>query len=688
VTLSSDGRAAAAEYKGKIVLWDAATGKERKTLKAPEGDLGVYLKLSNDGHTLAVWTHESLAFHDLKEDRVRRIRFPAPFVEQPRFQGSFSPDGKYLSLGVSDGGGLCLYEVATRKELRIACHGSAFAPDGKTLIVSSMRNDAGEIEPSICAYEVATGKEVTRVTKGIPGHYETLNFAPDGKTMVCGGGKTPCVMDARTFEVLRVLEGHVPSPRFTLDGKKVISPNGARLCAWDPSTGREIDGSEGNFGDSPAIAISPDGRVLAAGGWDDKVNAPDKVCLWELKTGKLARTLTLRRERASGIAFSADGKALITPQVKGFIQTWDVATGKEVGSTELDNPGRLAPFLQYYSFRSSPDRNRGWTVDQMSRKGKWVTSLSSWDMKTGKRLTERILPREAHRLARRPDVSAAALPLTGGLTLLDVRTGEAIWRTADAVRGPINASPDFRLIVVGKTKTTVGVWESATGKEVATIDVGTFDHVALASDDRSLVATDAARVRVVDLFSRKEVLSRPLPVVMRTTWGETFVTNLTLTLDGRRAFTAQADGTGLVWDIAWKRPTRIASDKDLATLWADLGSPDAGRAWRAVWALADAQADAFLEDRLRAPGPDAPPKKLLDALDADGFGERERAEKSLVEMGVGIVPALRLARDKATSAEQRRRLDRLIGRHGPHTPDELRRLRAAGVLDAIGRGKR
>ena len=171
---------------------------------------------------------------------------------------------------------------------------------------------------------------------------------------------------------------------------------------------------------------------------------------------------------------------------------------------------------------------------------------------------------------------------------------------------------------------------------------------------------------------------------MKTSWGGTFVNNLSLAPDGRRAFTAQADGTGLVWDIAWPRPARTATDEELAAWWADLASADARRGWRAAWALTDAKASAFVQKRLReAPAPVVALKPLIDALDSDRFAEREAAEKALSLQGEAIVPALRAAREKATSAEQRKRLDRLLDRHAPFTADELRRLRAAGVLEVI-----
>jgi RNA polymerase sigma factor (sigma-70 family) len=685
MTRSPDGRAAAAHSKGKIVLWDAATGKEGKTFTAPKGEW-VYLLFGGDLRTLAVWTPERLDLHDLKKDTVRTIALPERRTRDNTFHGSFSPDGKHLSLGGGSNEALCIYDVLQGKELhRFACHatGSVFSPDGKSLIVSSMRDDKGEAEPSIRVYDVISGKALKRVTKGIPGTYFTLTFSPDGKKIFCSGWPTACIFDATTFEVLREIKRRLHLPRYSFDGKKVLSTNEARLRFWDSTTGAEIDGSEGEFGTNvPRIAISPDGRLLASGDWLE-----DEILLWDLKTGRVVRRLPLGGSKAypRSVAFSADGKTLTVPQYKGFIQTWDVATGNTTRAEELDNPGwPTKDLLRYYSFLVSPDGRTVSTLEDAFTGQKQATSLSLWDRKTGKRLTEHFLPANTTRAAWRPDGLAVALLLEEGLTLLDVRTGKPIWETAGPVQRPIHASTDFRLIVAGKTKTTLGVWESATGKEVASLKVGTFAHVALAADNRTLVMSDAERLRVVDLASGKEVRSHALPVVMKMASDETFVKALALTPDAGRAFTATADGTGIVWAIDRKRPARTATEQDLAAWWSDLASDDAGRAWRAAWALTDAKATAFLEGRLR-PAPVASPAllALIAALDADAFAEREAAEKALSKSGAAVVPALRVARDQASSAEAKRRLDRLLEPHGRYTADELRRLRAADVLRTL-----
>ena len=72
-----------------------------------------------------------------------------------------------------------------------------------------------------------------------------------------------------------------------------------------------------------SLAVAPDGRTLATSGWGRPIrrNLPDgqvqsttpnhhPVCLVELATGKLVRELEMPTSSAGPVAFSADGKLL------------------------------------------------------------------------------------------------------------------------------------------------------------------------------------------------------------------------------------------------------------------------------------------------------------------------------------------------------------------------------------------
>jgi outer membrane protein assembly factor BamB len=73
--------------------------------------------------------------------------------------------------------------------------------------------------------------------------------------------------------------------------------------------------------DMPPRATSPDGKVVAV--------AKDKgVSLFDEASGKELRRLGVHRDKVTALAFSPDGKNLVSGGADGMTYMWDVATGK------------------------------------------------------------------------------------------------------------------------------------------------------------------------------------------------------------------------------------------------------------------------------------------------------------------------------------------------------------------------
>jgi WD40 repeat protein len=71
------------------------------------------------------------------------------------------------------------------------------------------------------------------------------------------------------------------------------------------------------------IAVSPDGKQLASCGNDHKLR------LWAVADGKLEMDLPGHSRPIYRVAYTADGKHLISADLMGLIIQWDVKTGKE-----------------------------------------------------------------------------------------------------------------------------------------------------------------------------------------------------------------------------------------------------------------------------------------------------------------------------------------------------------------------
>lgn len=85
----------------------------------------------------------------------------------------------------------------------------------------------------------------------------------------------------------------------------------------------------GHHGEVTAIALSPNGELIASGSTDKTIR------LWSFETGKLLYTLSARsfrflqghQDRITGLAFSPSSEVLISSSADGTIKQWDVRDG-------------------------------------------------------------------------------------------------------------------------------------------------------------------------------------------------------------------------------------------------------------------------------------------------------------------------------------------------------------------------
>jgi WD40 repeat protein len=145
-----------------------------------------------------------------------------------------------------------------------------------------------------------------------------------------------------------------------------------------------------------------------------------------------------------------------------------------------------------------------------------------------------------------------------------------------------------------------------------------------------------------------------------------------------RVLTGSADLTALLWDLnPRKQPGK--------PVWEALSGDDAADAYRAVWAVAaDPKGPELLQTKIVAIPPPAAGKvnQWIADLGADRFAVRESAMKGLQDLGRLAEPALRAAREKATSEEVRSRLDALLAKLSrDRSPAEVVHARAVASLE-------
>jgi WD domain, G-beta repeat len=180
--------------------------------------------------------------------------------------------------------------------------------------------------------------------------------------------------------------------------------------------------------------------------------------------------------------------------------------------------------------------------------------------------------------------------------------------------------------------------------------------------------------------------------IARFTGHHSGVGSLAFTPDGRTLASGAGDATILLWDLTSHaldstfHPGALSPDR-LERCWKDLGSSDAGLAYRAARALAadPTRSVPFLEKHLRPAEPvdAARLKRLIAGLDADAFRDREDAEAELAKLGEAAETALRKLCDGSPSTEARMRAERLLQKRSS-APEAARSRRAIAALEYAG----
>jgi len=367
-------------------------------------------------------------------------------------------------------------------------------------------------------------------------------------------------------ELERTLFGHrffVYALAVTPDGKRVVSGSyDDTVKVWDLHTGREQFTFSGHTGWVRAVAVTLDGRYAISGSHDHTIK------MWNLQTGQEERTLIGHSLWIRDLAVTSDDRVVSASWDK-TLKVWNLRTGQEertlighrstVETVAVTLDGR-------YAISGSSDR-----------------SLKVWDLASG----EEVRTLMGHTsgvmsVAITPDghyaVSGADEP-DHVLRVWNLQTGQ-LERTLVGHKGwikDIAVTSDGQRVISSSSDGIMKIWDLASGSEIHTISGGGYadmDAVAVTPDGQYVISS--SRDNTLKVWNLTARTSRSVPYGHEGT-----VNAIAVTSNSRYAVSGSSDGTIKVWDMASGKEVRTLYDGNMVE--AVAVTPDGKRIVSGSW---------------------------------------------------------------------------------------------------------
>ena len=556
-------RVVTASDEGAIRVWDIATARKLGDLTVRSDGAAWGPSLSPDGRLVAgAWLGaDTVRVFPVTGGKPSVFRVPVPL------DTVFSPDGRHLAV-TEAGSGAHVFDVDTQREVRFlpaaGARDLAWSPDGRWIAVNG--------SPGAHVYNARTG-HLQFVTPGDTGGVNSVDWSPDSHLLATGSddgsARVFAVAAGTPQELVRLaaqdLRNGVRSVAFSPDGDQLMTSDWAitSVKVWDlrDRAAAEIANLAGEAGSDSGAALAPDGQSVWVPDGDGRVTR------YDLATGERLQRLPRppnwdSESDSQRLALSPDGRLLAAVSDLPF-PVWDTQTGKVafvvVGGTDeyvtavaWDGAGeRLAAVV-----------TPGGEVIARSR----VLVFSRTGERVGRISGEPDV--EIRSLSFRGDGDVVATtartarddPTAWGVRLWDWRHDRIIERIEGNAVGVAFDPAGEMLITSRLIEGVADVWNAQNGERVSSLEGhgGIVTDVAFdATGTRAATASTDGTVRIWDPRTGRQqaTLRLALPLGASGVW---------FSPDGKRLVTTWADGITRIWtldldelvDIAKNRLTR------------------------------------------------------------------------------------------------------------------------------------